>query len=130
MPQDNDLLHLQHLDGKFEGRGNPMVTGGRLEWRHQRCDIPNYEYLARIDIEDLCGIDPAVGTGDHHHFRRLPFAQARPTLPVASPGTTAKPAVPLYQVLERRGEAIDHAAPNACTICLWQGPLEAPKWQP
>ena len=39
----------------------------------QRSDIAHDEDLARINIEDLRRIDPAVGTGDDHQLGLLAF---------------------------------------------------------
>ena len=69
----HDLLNLQLLHRKLKRSGNAVQAGCGFERRDQRGDVANHEDLARIDIEDLRRIDPAVRTGDHQQFRRLAF---------------------------------------------------------
>src|SRR3546814_16718012 len=71
---------LEELDGEFERSRYAMLPRRQLEWRDQRGDIAHHEYLARADVEYLCRINAAVGTGDDHHLRCLPLLQLFPAV--------------------------------------------------
>ena len=43
-------------------------------------DVADDEDLARADVENLGGIDPAVGTGDDHDLGALALGQLAPAL--------------------------------------------------
>ena len=64
----DDFADLKELDGKFERSRNTVLAGRRFERRHQSGDIAHHENLARIDIEYLRRIDPAIRTGNHHNL--------------------------------------------------------------
>jgi len=111
---DNDFTDLEELHGKFKRRRNTMPTGSGLVRRDQCSDIADHEYLARIDIENLCGIDPAVGAGNNHDLRRLAFLKLLPTVMLGLPGAATEPAISVDQFVEAF-----HAAPlqRNCRRC-------------
>ena len=63
---DQDVLHLQHVDGELQ---DGEVVG--VLRRREIGDVAVDEELAGIEVDDLVGGHPAVGAADPEIFRRL-----------------------------------------------------------
>jgi len=106
--EHDHFLDFQHLHREFE-RGRDAVAAGRgFERGDHRGDIAHDEHFARVGVEHLGGVDAAVGTGDHHHLRRLAVAQFAPALEFRRPVLLAKAAIAVDQVVELGREGIGH----------------------
>src|SRR5437588_668299 len=129
MTHDQDFADLELGNRELERRRDAMIAAGRLVGRGEGGDIANDEHLAGSGIEDLCGVDAAVGAGQDHHPWALALRQLRPALALAPPILLAEAVVAfdeLGQVRHARrlaaaGQGWQAAAPIA--ICP---PMNAP----
>ncbi len=90
-PSPRHRSTLRNCTANSSAADTPCCPGAGLEGRDHRRDVADHEDLARVDVEDLRRIDPAVRTGDHHHPGRLPLAQLCPAGVLNSPIASAKP---------------------------------------
>ena len=104
MAHDHHFADLEELDSEFERRGYAVPAGRRFERRDQRGNITHHENLARIDIENLGGVDAAVGAGDHHDLRRLAFPELFPAVVLFVPVAFAKAAGTSISALDDANE--------------------------
>ena len=66
VPDDHDVLHLDHIDGELQHR---QVVG--VLRRCEVGDVAMDEQLTGVEIDDLVGRHATVGTPDPQVFRRL-----------------------------------------------------------
>ncbi len=115
MAHDDDLADLEHLNGKLQRRRNAVMARIGFKGRHERRHIADHEYFAGAGVEDLRGIDSAVGAGDDHDARALPFAQFIPSATLLSPAGVAEAAI----AFEHVGK-VGHAQVSAQQSGGWQ----------
>ena len=82
---DHNLADFELRDGELKRRRNAVIAAVRLIGRRQSGDVADDEHLAGPGVEDVRGIDPAVGAGQDHDLRALPFGELRPALAFALP---------------------------------------------
>jgi hypothetical protein len=86
----HDFLDLQHLNREFQRRRHAVMARRGFIGRHHRGDIAHHENLARVDVEDLRRIDPAVAAGDDQHLGALSLAQLFPAFAAGRPARSRK----------------------------------------
>ena len=123
MPHDHDLANVEELHRELERGGNAVIARRRLERRHHRGDVADDEDFARIGIEDLRRIDPAVRAGDHHDLRCLSLGQFAPAFALCGPCARAEVAVAVDQVCKAL-----HARSNAVPGKGWQDRFAGTRW--
>ena len=62
-----------------------MATGCGLKGRDKSGHIAHDENLTGARVENLRGINTAIGTGDDHHFGALAFAKFFPLFAFGNP---------------------------------------------
>ena len=95
MPDHEDMLHPQHIDGELQDREVVGVLG-----RGEIGDIAVDEELARIEVHDLIGGHPAVGAADPEIFRRLLALEPAEEAGLGGNPAFGPGAVVGYQVIE------------------------------
>ena len=60
---DHDLCDLELGHGELERRRDAVKAAAGLIRRGERGDVTDDEHLARPGVEDVRGVDPAVGAG-------------------------------------------------------------------
>src|SRR3990170_807978 len=95
---DDDLLDFELSHGELESRRYAVMARRRLKRGSKRRDVAHDEHLARPGVEDIGGLDAAVGAGDNHHPRALPFRKLRPALTLVVPFRRSESAIAVDQV--------------------------------
>jgi hypothetical protein len=70
---EQDMLHLQHLDGVFQRGGNPVVMAVGLVRRYQTGHVAYHEQIARRRVGQQAGVDPRVAAADDQGAGFLPL---------------------------------------------------------
>ena len=103
---DHDLVDLELGHRELQRGRDAVVATARLVGRGERGDVAHDEHLAGPGVEDLGGIDSAVGAGEDHHLRALALGEFGPALALARPAILAEAAIAFDQLLQVR-----HGAP-------------------
>ncbi len=100
MAHDDDFLDLQLGHRKFERGRDAVMARRRLERRNQIGDVAHDENLAGQRVEDLRGLDAAVGAGNDHQLGRLALGQRLPAFALATIIRGPEPLIAIEQVGE------------------------------
>jgi hypothetical protein len=96
--EHDDVLHLQRLDGEFQGRRGAVILPVGLVDRHEVGDVADREQLARTGIEDRAGRDPAVAAADDQDLGILAGGELREAPALRREAVLQEGPVPFGQV--------------------------------